>query len=140
LGLILITMRPLFNGVLKRAIHLKKLKKTTHGLKRLPSDYIGNPIPGIGHAVESENHHMGLGLAKLMELIDNYQGQLWLASGNKTLIVDGNGCRNFNKNKQNWQGVALACRFDTEKAKRYRSGNDDEVINSIIELLKGVEL
>jgi len=114
----------------------KKIKGKDEWSQRLPSDLIGNPIPGIGYALESENHHMGLGLAKLMELISNYQGQLWLASGNKTFIVDQNGKRNFKNNKQNWKGVALACRFDTEKAKNYNSNSDDETITSIIELLR----
>jgi len=106
--------------------------------QRLPPDIAGNPIPGIGQPVMSENHHMGLGLAKLIELINNYKGQLWLASGVKTLVIDANGNKSFKNNVQKWQGVALACRFKAEKVKNYKKYKDDEVITSLINLL-GVE-
>ena len=93
-------------------------------------------MPSIGQPVMSENHHMGIGLAKLIALVNNYKGQLWLVSGEKTLFIDSNGNRRFKNNSQKWQGVALACRFDTEKVKSYNKPNDDEAIASINELLR----
>lgn len=121
----------------------KTLKVADAWSQRLPPDIAGNPMPGIGKPVMSENNHMGLGLAKLVELVNNYKGQLWLSSGEKTLTIDTNGTQSFKNNKQKWQGVALACRFDTEKAKNYNKSNDDEAIDSLVELLissGGVEL
>jgi len=121
----------------------KTQKVANEWSQRLPPDIAGNPMPGIGKPVMSENNHMGLGLAKLVELVNNYKGQLWLSSGEKTLTIDTNGKQSFKNNKQKWQGVALACRFDTEKAKCYKKSHDDEAIDSLIELLKnsgGVEL
>ncbi|PPD44397.1 MAG: hypothetical protein CTY16_11795 [Methylobacter sp.] len=113
----------------------KKLKVRDEWSQRLPQDIAGNPIPGIGQPVMSENHHMGLGLAKLIDLINNYKGQLWLASGEKTLVIDDQGNKRFKHNVQKWQGVALACRFDTEKVKNYKKYDNDEVITSLINLL-----
>lgn len=114
----------------------KKLKKIDDWSQRLPADSSGNPMPGIGKTFVNENHHMGLGLAKLIKLVNNYQGQLWLASGESRLFINENGQKSFNKNVQYWQGVALACRFNTERAKNYKNYNDDEAIASISELLR----
>ena len=112
-----------------------KKKNQDEWLQRLPQDITNNPMPGFGQAVMSENNHQGLGLAKLIELIDCYRGQLWLASGEKTLVINNNGNRSFRKNVQKWQGVALACRFDTEQVKNYKMPNEDEVIASLLNLL-----
>jgi hypothetical protein len=114
----------------------KKLKDKDDWGQRLPADIAGNPIPGIGHVVVNDNHHMGLGLAKLIELVDNYRGELWLASGETTLLVNQNGQKEYKNNKQKWQGVVLACRFDTERAKRYIAKHDDEITTSLIDLLR----
>ncbi|MBT9097443.1 hypothetical protein KFZ76_06925 [Methylovulum psychrotolerans] len=113
----------------------KKRKNNDEWSQRLPSDIAGNPIPGIGQPVMSENAHMGLGLAKLIKLINDYSGQLWLASGEKTLVIEPNGNKSFKHNQQRWQGVALACRFEAGKVKNYKKHNDDETIKSLVELL-----
>lgn len=116
----------------------KKLSsKQDEWSQKLPADMQGNPIPGIGNVVVSENHHMGLGLAKLVALVYRYKGNLWLTSGKKTLIIEPNGRKVYKNNKQNWQGVAIACRFDTEKAQSYVTQVEDEDIASLIDLLGG---
>ncbi len=79
----------------------------------LPPDMMGNPIAGIGRVRESENHHQGLGLAKLVSLVQKYKGALWLASGNAILTINSNGRRAIEAPRFSWPGVALACRFDT---------------------------
>jgi hypothetical protein len=114
----------------------KKLKARDEWSQRIPSDIISNPIPGIGKAVTTENHHMGLGLAKLVDLVSNYNGLLWLSSGDKTLHISKDGNRSFKTTAYPWQGVALACRFDTEGAKRYKKGKEDDVTDSLINLLR----
>lgn len=114
----------------------KTLKQPDEWGQRLPSDITGNPMPGIGQVVVSDNRHMGLGLAKLVELVHNYKGYLWLATGETTLEIRSNGEKNYKNNKQKWQGVVLACRFETEKAKEYIADNDDEITTSLIDLLR----
>lgn len=113
----------------------KNLKQKDEWQQRLPPDIAGNPMPGLGKPVVSENHHMGLGLAKLLQLVHNYKGKLWLTSGEQSLIVKQNGKSEYYKNKQKWQGVVLACRFDTEKAKEYVSSSDD-ITTSLIDFLR----
>jgi len=114
----------------------KKLRPKDDWGQRLPADIAGNPMPGIGQPVVSDNHHMGLGLAKLLELVSNYKGCLWLASGKQMLIIGPDGNKSYNNNKQEWKGVVLACRFDTGKAKNYVAKKDDEVTTSLIDLLR----
>ena len=114
----------------------KKIKPQDEWGQRLPADISGNPMPGIGQVVVSDSHHMGLGLAKLLELVSNYKGCLWLASGMDMLGIGSDGSKTYNNNKQEWQGVVLACRFDTEKAKNYVAKKDDEVTASLIDLLR----
>lgn len=117
----------------------KKLKDTDDGWsQRLPPDSTGNPMPGISKIVTSENHHMGLGLAKLTQLVTTYQGDLWLSSGEKTLFISSDGTKSFTNNAQRWQGVALACRFDTTKASNNNNKhNEDEAVDSLLELIRG---
>ena len=52
--------------------------------QQLPSDIIGNPMRGLAR-YRKENNHAGLGLAKLVELIDYYDGSLQIISGDALL-------------------------------------------------------
>ncbi len=113
----------------------KNLKKPDEWSQRLPLDISDNPIPGIGKAVISENHHMGLGLAKLIKLVSDYKGQLWLSSGLNTLHISVDGSKKFFSHNT-WKGVALACQFDTECTKCYIKSDENEITGSLIELLR----
>lgn len=113
----------------------KKKKVIDDWEQRLPADITNNPMPNIGIPVMSENHHMGLGLAKLLNLVNNYKGWLWLVSGETTLIVDENGNRQFVSTTQKWEGVALACRFNTSNVKKYNKNNDEDIV-SLMSLLE----
>lgn len=63
----------------------KKVRPVSDWAQRMPPDIIGNPLRGIEQIRVSENHHMGLGLAKLVRLVREFRGLLWLASGNSML-------------------------------------------------------
>jgi hypothetical protein len=58
---------------------------------------------------------MGLGLAKLITAVEQFNGWCWLASGNAMLCISPNGQRTYVKLPIPWQGVALACRFDSQR-------------------------
>lgn len=82
-----------------------------------PEDAIGNPF-GDGAEIyvrHDGNHHQGLGLAKLMELVTAYNGTLWVATGKSALVsntatrCDG-GFGDFVA-VPHWKGVAIACRL-----------------------------
>ncbi|CAJ5510124.1 Uncharacterised protein [Burkholderia pseudomallei] len=105
----------------------------------LPPDMMGNPMPGFGAIRESENHHMGLGLAKLVTLVERYSGHLWLASGDGLLsVTPGNGAE-MTGSPSFCQGVAIAVRFDTGTIRqRLAAGNaEDETTANLIKLLGG---
>ena len=78
----------------------------------MPADLINNPLRGIEKTNFSNgNHHQGLGLSKLLRLVEAAGGQLWLASGNCALQRTSNGQPSYMTLTSSWSGVALACRF-----------------------------
>ena len=83
--------------------------------QRLPADVMGHPMGRFGRVVESDNHHMGLGLAKLITAVEKFHGWCWLASGNAMLYISPDGQRTYTNLPIPWQGVALACRFDPSR-------------------------
>ncbi len=106
--------------------------------QRLPTDMMGNPMAGIGRVVESDNHHMGLGLAKLVEGVERFCGRLWLVSGDSMLCIQPNGSRSYETAPIPWQGVALACRFDSARvAGPQQAPTADEFETILGELLRG---
>jgi len=103
--------------------------------QRLPGDVIGNPIPGVGVPVANDNHHMGLGLAKLVDLVKRYHGELWLASGTDMLIIASNGLQRYEKIEFPWNGVAIACRFCTTRIQPLLIEEDPDIAN-LMQLLR----
>lgn len=104
--------------------------------QRLPPDMMGNPMPGLGRVKESDNHHQGLGLAKLVDLVTAYRGDLWLCSGTAILSIGSNGLRSYSGPKFEWQGVTMACRFDTSVIRCHQNAEElDEITAGLIELL-----
>lgn len=85
--------------------------------QRLPSDVMGNPMPGLGVVVESDNHHLGLGLAKLVAATERFKGRLWLASGDALLNIHPHRGRTYENIDIEWQGVAAACRFHSSQVR-----------------------
>ncbi len=103
--------------------------------QRLPLDIVGNPMPGFGKIKESDNHHQGLGLAKLISLIEAYKGKLWLVTGNTILAMEPERSV-FKHLKLPWNGVGIACRFDSYLVKQSQKTEEiDEVTSTLIQLL-----
>lgn len=103
--------------------------------QRLPPDIMGNPMPGMGKVRESDNNHQGLGLAKLVDLVTAYRGKLWLCSGN-SMLVKGDGSKPYTAPRFSWQGVTLACRFDTSVIRHNQDvEEDDDITAGLIKLL-----
>lgn len=106
--------------------------------QRLPPDIMDNPMPGVGQVIESDNHHLGLGLAKLIEAVERFNGWLWLASGSSMLIIGPTHRHVYENTKISWPGVAIACRFDsTQVAARSAKRSVDEFENILGSLLGG---
>lgn len=117
----------------------KKIQPVSDWAQRMPPDLIGNPLRGVEQTRVSENHHMGLGLAKLVRLVREFRGFLWLASGTSVLKLAPGSEPAYIDIKYPWQGVAMACRFrssDIAKIRRdFETGDKD--IQEIMRILGG---
>lgn len=117
---------------------LYKAKEDDGWGQRMPVDITMNPIKSISTIKESDNNHQGIGLAKLIDLVLSYSGNLWIASGDSILSIDSQGRRDYATVPINWQGVAIACRFDTEHIRQSQSHESfDQVTDDLIKLLGG---
>lgn len=112
-----------------------KIKEEDPWTQRLPEDAMGNPIGPIAKIKTKENNHLGLGLAKLVELVTKFKGQLWLASGDAMLTIDSKGGRKYQRLPFNWKGVLLSCRFNVAVVEQVVAAQQDEVVDEIDELI-----
>lgn len=71
--------------------HSTKKRGPTEWSQRMPEDITNNPLRGIEGARFSDNHHMGLGLFKLTQLVRGFRGTLWLATGSAVLTLAPSG-------------------------------------------------
>ncbi|MFT4063208.1 hypothetical protein [Paraburkholderia sp.] len=117
----------------------KKTKVRDEFAQSLPPDMMGNPMPGFAAIKESDNHHMGLGLAKLMSLVEKYKGRLWLATGDSLLYKPPTDEYVIRAAPSACKGVALAARFDTLVIREQLAAaqTDDETTANLITLLGG---
>jgi hypothetical protein len=77
----------------------------------LPQDYLG-AVPA-SHAVPFRtdgSHHQGLGLHHLIALVNEFNGELHIFSGDCRLHVK-EGKSGYHRVDIPWQGVAISCRF-----------------------------
>lgn len=120
--------------------HSSKMAVEDEWAQRLPPDHMGNPIGDAGRVLSSGNHHQGLGLHKLVQLVRGYGGQLWLGSGEALLHIDEQGLTTYSRAASPWSGVTLACRFDTENViQRAAEEATDELDDLLGKLLAGVQ-
>ena len=102
--------------------------------QRMPGDMMVNPLRGIERARVGENHHAGLGLYKLTELVGFYRGTLWLGSGSQLLKIRPDGTE-WHGEIENWDGVAIACRFRMSAVENAGDRADDNQIEELARLL-----
>lgn len=116
-----------------------KIKEEDPWAQSLPEDAIGNPMGPIARFKGNGNNHLGLGLAKLVELVTKFKGLLWLASGNAMLTIDKNGARKLQTLPFEWSGVILSCRFSVSSVLSMGqvAEKTDELDELIDTLLKG---
>ena len=101
----------------------------------LPSDNINSPFPdGMNVKDIDANHHEGLGLFKLVELIRNIQGDLQILSGKGfKLFVMGreNVCQKLDAE---WHGVAISFALPLHNLKQFidaQSSADDRLASAL---------
>lgn len=103
----------------------------------LPDWHTGGNVFGRGVSVkEKENNHQGLGLYHLVRLINSYNGELLLATGDVCLKMK-RGKETYSRMPTLWQGVAISCRFKVSELSATKEDNIDPEILEIIRQLKG---
>lgn len=105
--------------------------------QRLPDDVMGNPIGRHARVATDGNHHVGIGLFKLTNLVQVYGGELWMTSGDVMLQIDAKGVRSYVHTSIRWDGVALACRFATDSVATRAAVPDDELEETLLKLVEG---
>ncbi|RTR01969.1 hypothetical protein [Halomonas nitroreducens] len=105
-----------------------------------PEDAMGTPF---GDLTETRhwhdgNHHQGLGLDQLMKLVRQYDGDLWIASGDALLTSSATTRQDAEFGSfaavPHWQGVAIACRLRiSELGKHIEEEPLDEDVQSILD-------
>lgn len=117
----------------------KKVRPAAEWAQRIPPDVIGNPLRGIEQTRTTDNHHMGLGLFKLVRLVQEFRGFLWLATGSSVFEL-APGCKPaYTDTKCPWQGVAIACRFRLKDIVSIREDIErgDKDIEEIMRIIGG---
>lgn len=105
--------------------------------QRLPEDQAGGSPYGEGvHTFHSDNHHQGLGLHKLIQLVRKYEGSLCICSGNCIYTIDNAGKISHEQINEPWQGVAISCRFPIENLSKAEEIDDNPEISDIMSLLR----
>lgn len=98
----------------------------------VPDDLIGGgPFGSNVQTRHNSNHHQGLGLYHLVELVKNHSGELTLVSGNGCFSLNENGDNTVEELESYWKGVAISCKL--KESKLLESQNDvPEEIQSIM--------
>lgn len=93
--------------------HSSKLAPPDPWTQALPDDALHNPYGNNVSTIDMEqNHHQGLGLYKLIELVKRFSGELQLITGNCMLQIENCGDFTYSQLDINWQGVAIVCAFN----------------------------
>ncbi|WP_050937911.1 hypothetical protein [Vibrio harveyi] len=106
--------------------------------QQLPPEHIGNSP--YGHGIGSDytvNHHQGLGLAHLVGLIEQFQGNLTIASGTCLLNINEDGERTQETLPTSWKGVAISCKFKLSLLCEEINDTVDEQLLALMEQLRG---
>lgn len=108
----------------------------------MPEDAMGNPFGNDAktRAWHNGNHHQGLGLAKLMQLVTAYNGQIWIASGRAALISLPSTRQQEAQYQYGqfievpyWKGVAIACRLNiSELGRPLEEEPFEEIVQDIL--------
>jgi hypothetical protein len=138
-GLGIRTDREAIDWCIKEGHSTKKLRPASEWAQRIPPDATGNPLLGIERTRTSENHHLGLGLYKLVRLVREFRGFLWLATGSATLILAPDRKPAYSNLSCPWQGVAIACRFRSDDIAVVREDieSGDKDVEEIMRILGG---
>lgn len=108
----------------------------------VPSDYIGDgSLSSILRVKTDDNNHQGLGLWHLIQLINDYNGELQIASGDTCLCFKDRKKKSYSL-PVNWKGVAISCTLslrELSKAPTVQESFSDVELTDIISQLQSGE-
>ncbi|RDH82693.1 MAG: hypothetical protein DIZ80_10460 [endosymbiont of Galathealinum brachiosum] len=105
--------------------------------QKVPTDQTGgNPYGNNVPTFHSDNHHQGLGLYKLIQLVRKYAGNLCICSGDCIYTIDSTGNISNEIISEPWQGVAISCRFPIGNLSKAEETKDSPEISDIVSLLR----
>lgn len=133
------THRDAISWCIREGNSSKHADKIDNWAQQLPHDNMGGNMFGSGVPVavkEKENNHQGLGLDHLMKLVNNYHGQLLLASGDVCLVAEG-GDVGYETLQTEWPGVAVSCRFKLSDLAIDGEEDTDQELMDIMQMLGG---
>lgn len=138
-GLAISTDRDAIGWCIQEGNSTKKVRPVSDWAQRVPADVINNPLRGIEQTRDTDNHHMGLGLFKLVRFVREFRGFLWLVSGSSGLALAPGQAPAYIYIKHPWQGVAMACRFRSSDIATVREDIErgDKDIQEIMRILGG---
>ncbi|EKO3524411.1 hypothetical protein K7V76_004325 [Vibrio fluvialis] len=126
------------NWCIQRGNSTKHADDVDEWAQQIPPEHIGESPYGSGIGSSYEvNHHQGLGLAHLVELVQNFHGKMIIASGNAMLTVEERGNRIETELDEPWKGVAISCKFRLSSLVQEIEEEIDEDLMAIIDRLKG---
>lgn len=102
----------------------------------LPFDSYENPFSSGVPIKEEENHHEGLGLYKLVDLVQKTKGNLSILSGQGLKFISAE--REFDSElKNHWQGVVIYCTLNIRNIKNALQNSDASDIDAILKEILG---
>ncbi len=105
--------------------------------QRIPEDCLRSPFGSSVPVRDSENNHQGLGLAKLVRLVNAYSGSLQIASGDALFTIDENKDTIYKRLPIQWKGVAISCRLRASAlSKGSEESQDSPELSYIIKRLE----
>jgi hypothetical protein len=85
--------------------------------QRLPEDSLLSPYPRAVRSITGDNHHQGLGLWHLQEIVRAAGGSFWLASGaGQCRYLEGDDAPSYHSLDPFWQGVAIEVELPVPEA------------------------
>ena len=102
----------------------------------LPFDSYENPFSSGVPIKEEENHHEGLGLYKLVDLVQKTKGNLSILSGQGLKFISAE--RELDSElKNHWQGVVIYCTLNIRNIKNALQNSDSSDIDAILKEILG---
>ncbi|WP_265524619.1 hypothetical protein [Providencia rustigianii] len=109
----------------------------------VPRDFNGYAFSSSVSVRDDDNNHQGLGLAHLIKLVEKYNGELQIASGDVCLVINGHE-RNYEDLPVDWKGVAISCRLSLEELSNNKNEMDveadDDELSQIMTLLQSGDI